>query len=227
MITRATLLITAALFSLLPLEVKADELDLIRQRWEGEQASAACIGRVKYQEQLESLMRMLPIDAPDELEKWGHLSAARGDSQVVFDEVFRRRLLTAAVNSKTSESLLAVLTRCPPGEMHYTLVERFIVESNGVDALDALFTAADKAEAPWVSNRLFAFIRRAFPGIAARLGPNNTNLTRECRAWIAARKGKLRLVESYGTMNPATSGMRSTQKVLEDCALLTEARDTR
>jgi hypothetical protein len=224
---RAKLLTTATLLALLTLEVQADELALIKQRWEREQASATGTEREKYQEQLESLMRLAPIDAPDKLEKLAHLSAARGDSQSVFDEVFRRRLLVEAVNSKRNDSLIAVLTQCPPSAMQYSRVERFIVESNGVDALEAMFSAADLAKEPWVSERLFGFLRHAFPGIADRVGPNNTNLTGECREWIAARKGKLRLAEVYRTMNPTTSGMRRPQTELVDCALLNEANDTR
>lgn len=227
MISRATLLTSAALFALLTLGAQADELDLIRQRWESDQASSAGTEREKYQEQLESLMRLAPIDAPDKLEKLAHLSAARGDSQSVFDEVFRRRLLIEALSSKRNDSLIAVLTQCPPAAMHYTRVERFIVESNGVDALEALFSSADLAKEAWVSKRLFGFLRQAFPGIATRVGPNNTNLTSECREWIAARKGKLRLVEVYGTMNPTTSGKRHPQTELVNCALLNEANDAR
>lgn len=160
--------------------------------------------------QLERYVREAATAKPLERDiKYAALPKALEESQ----EVARTELLRKCLEESHDNPppLLLLLTTAPPDSVRYRQVEHFLALKMGTDGIVLLLQAARQAQDELAKERLFAMLRRAFPGLREKHS-DDMQFLEACSQWLTEHNSGVKVADVYYPMNPITSGKRPIAK---------------
>ncbi|RBP44622.1 hypothetical protein DES53_104444 [Roseimicrobium gellanilyticum] len=142
-------------------------------------------------------------------------------------EFARAELLRKCLEeSHDAPPTLLLLTTAPPDSVRYRQVEHFLALKMGPDGMELLLQAAKQTQDELAKERLFAMLRRAFPGFREKHS-DNVRFLEACSQWLTENKSKVKIADVYYPMNPITSGKRPIAKeTTPDCTLFVSLQAT-